>query len=804
MLKNYFLVAVRTLRRNIGYTTLNVIGLALGITCSLLLFLVISFELSFDTFHRKADRTYRINIDSDDQNGHHQSAGTPLPMYAALKSALPELNPITHMHEEEGGTFALLSSDTTQTLQKFREEGSVMFIDSAFFDLFDFETGGVNVKQALRDPNSILLTESIAKKYFPDGNAVGKVLRMNNTVNLQVKGIIPDAPANTDIPYIMLVAYEASNTINSLFRSDNWNSTSSSEQIYFATAPGASAKQAEDRINEIADRYRQRRPGEKERFTLQPLANLHFNEGYSNYNDRTVGVQTLWALAVIGAFLVIIACINFVNMATAQAMRRAKEVGMRKVLGASRSQLVVQFLSETGLITLAALLVSVVLTELLLPYLNQLLDLSITFSVLENKEVALFLAAVLLLVTFFAGLYPALILSGFKPISALKSKVATARTAGLSLRRALVVLQFTICQVLIICTIVVHDQMEFFRTASLGFDKEAIVTVPIPSASAHKLMPLRQQLEAHAGVSATTFAMSPPSANVTMNMSFNYDDYSIERNFNVNFRFADENYLKTFNIPLIAGRMYQKSDTIQEFVVNETFLKQVGEKSPEAALGKKMVVNGGQNEGRIVGVVKDYHVGSLRETIDPVVMSTWAYFYYNLNAKIEMKDAKAAIAHLQKVWSSAYPDDVFYYEFLDDTIAEFYASEQRQADLFKIFSVIAILIGCLGLYGLVSFMVTQRTKEVGVRKVLGASSLSIVGLFSKDFTVLVLIAFVMAAPISYYFMEQWLQDFNYRIAIGYWVFLAAGAVTLLIALTTVSVQALRAAFSNPVTALKTE
>ncbi|WP_181304900.1 ABC transporter permease [Rufibacter sp. XAAS-G3-1] len=803
MFKNYLLVAVRTLRRNLSYTSLNVVGLALGITCSLLLFLVIRHELSFDRFHRKADRIYRINIDSDDQNGHHTSAGTPVPLLAALKASLPELKPATHMHEEEGGTFAILPSDTTQAPRKFREKGSIMFVEPDFFDLFDFATNGVDARQALKDPNSVLLTASIAKKFFPEGNAVGKVVRMNGKTNLQVKGVIPDAPANTDIPFVMLVPYEVSKEV-STFSTSGWNSTNSSQQVYFALPPGASAKQAEARINEIANKYRVRRPGEKEWFTLQPLSSLHFHEGYSNYSDRTVSMKTLWALATIGAFLVLIACINFVNMATAQAMRRAKEVGMRKVLGASRSQLVVQFLSETGVIALASLLVSVVLTELLLPYLNQLLALHITFSLLENTAAAAFLAAVFILVTFFAGLYPALILSGFKPISALKSKVATARTAGLSLRRALVVLQFTICQVLIICTIVVHDQMEFFRTAPLGFDKEAIVTIPLPAQKAEDLMPLRQQLEAHPGVKSTTFAISPPSADVTMNMSFSYDDYSVERHFNVNFRFADESYLKTFNIPLVAGRMYAKSDTINEFVVNETFLRQVGEKSAPAALGKKMVVNGGQNEGRIVGVVKDYHVGSLHETIDPVAMSTWNYFYYCVNAKIELKDAKSAIAHLQKVWSTAYPHDVFDYEFLDDTIAGFYEEEQRQATLFKIFSVIAILIGCLGLYGLVSFMVTQRTKEVGVRKVLGASSGSIVALFSRDFAALVLIAFVIAAPISYYFMDKWLQDFTYRIDISYWVFLAAGALTLFIALTTVSVQALRAAVSNPVRALKTE
>ncbi|WP_192822456.1 ABC transporter permease [Rufibacter sp. LB8] len=804
MIKNYFLVALRTLRRNMGYTTLNVVGLSLGITCSLLLFLIIRYEMSFNTFHSKADRIYRVNIDSEDQNGKHQSSGTPAPLLAALKASLPELTPATHLHEEEGGTFALLSQDTTQVEKKFREEGSIMFVEPAFFDLFDFETNGVPVREALKDPNSVLLTESIAQKYFPRGDAVGKVVRMNNKINLQVKGVIPDAPSNSDIPFIMLVAYESSKELNIFFMSDNWNSTTSSQQVYFALAPGASAQQAEAQINAVANKYRQRSPGERERFTLQPLSDLHYNEGYSNYADRTVSKKTLWALGIIGGFLVLIACINFVNMATAQALRRAKEVGMRKVLGASRGQLMFQFLSETGLITLVALLFSMVLTELLLPWLNQLLELEITFSIVQNPEVGLFLLLILVLVTFFAGLYPALILSGFKPISALKSKVATAQTAGLSMRRALVVLQFTICQVLIICTIIVHNQMEYFRTAPLGFDQEAVVTIPIPASKAADLLPLRQELENNPAIKSVSFALCPPAANVNLNMSFNYDDFSIERDFNVSFRFADEHYLTTFNIPLVAGRMYAKSDTMREFLVNETFLKQVGEKNAQAAIGKKLLVNGGRNEGRIVGVVKDFHVGSLREEIDPVVLSTWNYFYYSLNAKIEMKNTQAAIAHLQKLWSSAYPNDVFYYEFVDDTIAQFYVEEQRQAHLFKIFSVLAILIGCLGLYGLVAFMVSQRTKEIGVRKVLGASAGSIVALFSKDFAVLVLVAFLIAAPISYYFMEKWLQDFTYRIDLSYWAFLAAGALTLVIALTTVSVQALRAAFSNPVTALKSE
>ncbi|QHL88262.1 FtsX-like permease family protein [Nibribacter ruber] len=803
MLKNYILVAVRTLRRHLGYTMLNVIGLALGITCSLLIFLVVRYELSFDAHHSKADRTYRIAVDKMSQTGPTYTSGTPYPMLATFKTTLPELKPATHVYNEEGGTFAITPSNGKGAIQKFREDKQVLFVEPTFFELFDIETNGVDGKAALKELNTVLLTKTIADKYFPGQNPVGQVLRMNNLLNLKVTGVIPDAPATTDLPYLMLIDYESSKKVNA-FMNDSWNSTNSNQQVFFAVPEGASLKQAEDRLNAVVSKFRPQQPGEQERYVFKPLSELHFDERYGNFSGRTVSKTTLWGLSLIGLFLVLVASINFVNLATAQALRRAKEVGMRKVLGASRTQLMTQFLGETGLITLLAIFVSVVLAELLLPYLNKLLEIQIQLYLLKSPDVLLFLAVTLVAVTFFAGFYPALVLSGFKPISALKSKVATARTAGLSLRQVLVVLQFTICQILIICTIIVHNQMEYFRSAELGFDKDAIVTMPLPSGKAKDLMALRAQLEAHPAIKSTSFALAPPSANIDMNMSLRYDDFSVPCNFDVNMKLADEHYLKTFDIPLIAGRMYEKNDTMREFLVNETFLKRVGETNPQNAIGKQLQINGGQTQGRIVGVIKDFHLRSLREEISPVVMSTFSQFYFFVNAKIEAKDSKAALAHLKQVWSSAYPDDVFDYEFLDDAIARFYEEEARQSYLFKVFSVIAILIGCLGLYGLVSFMVTQRTKEVGVRKVLGASSASIVGLFSKDFTKLVLVAFVIAAPVSYYFMEKWLQDFTYRIDISYWVFLAAGALTLLIALATVSVQALRAALANPVRALKTE
>jgi putative ABC transport system permease protein len=803
MFKNYLLVAVRTLRRNLGYTTLNVVGLALGITCSLLLFLVIRYETSFDTFHSKAKRIYRFAMEMQGPDGVSNSPGSPFPLLPVLQASLPELKPATQVFQEEGGTFTVPSSNGKQAPKRFREDRTVLFVEPAFFDLFDFPTNGVNVHQALKDPYTVLLTESIAAKYFPGEEAVGKVLRMNNTINLKVTGVIPDAPSNTDFPFIMLASYESFKKL-SAFQPEGWNSVNSNQQLYLTLAPGASVSQAEKRLTQLLGQYRDKTMGNQERAVLQPLLEMHYDARYGNFNNRTISKTTLVSLGLIGLFLVLVACINFVNLATAQALRRAKEVGMRKVLGASRQQLMVQFLSETGLITLVALLLSVMFTEMLLPSLNQLLELKMAFRIFESPDVLLYLAVVLVVVTLCSGFYPALILSGFQPISALKSRVATAQTAGLSLRRTLVVLQFTICQVLIICTIVVHNQMEYFNNAALGFDKEAIVIMPVPTGRAKDLMALRPQLEAHSAIKSTSFAVAPPSANITVAMGFRYDDSSKDSGIGANFKLADDHYLKTYNIPLVAGRVYAPSDTMREFLVNETFLRKLGIKTPQEVLGKSLVVNGGTVKGPIVGGIKDFHVGSLRDKIEPVIVSSFSQFYFQVAAKIEQKNAPAAIAHLQKVWSTAYPDDVFSYEFLDDTLARFYKEEQRQASLFKIFSVIAILIGCLGLYGLVAFMVTQRTKEVGVRKVLGASSASIVGLFARDFVKLVLLAFVIAVPISYYFMQQWLKGFTYRIDLSYWVFLAAGGATLLIALATVSVKALRAALSDPVLSLKTE
>ncbi|MBF9254323.1 ABC transporter permease [Pontibacter sp. 172403-2] len=802
MIKMYFLTAFRSLLRNKSYSFLNIAGLALGITCSILLFLVIKYELSYDTFHSKADRIYRVNTNMIFADGVDKNPGTRFPIARLMRSnGNLGLEKITQMYVEEGAQINILG-DNGNAPKRFREEGSIAFVEPQFFDMFDFETGATDPRQGLAAPNNVVLTQHIADKYFPEGNAMGKMIRFNNMLTLKVTSVVPDFPSNTDFPFVMLISHDSFKNYTTTDLT-SFNSLWSNHQLYVLLPEGVSPEAKAAELTRFLEGHKPDSKLVKETYSFQPLNDLHFNADFGNYGNRTISREIIWSMALIGIFLVLVACINFVNLATAQAVKRAKEVGVRKVLGSSKGQLMLQFIGETLLITLLATFMSVILAELALPYLNDLLELKITFSILQDPVLLLFLGAEVLLVTLFAGLYPALILSRFQPIAALKSRITTQQVAGMSIRQGLVVLQFTICQVLIICTILVNDQMDYFRSKSLGFTKDAVITVQLPIEAGEKMMPLREELLRDPAVRKVSFATAPPSSNMTHGSSFSFNNSSENENFQANMKFADEYYLDLYNIKLLAGRNYSNSDSAA-LLINETMRRKLGIVSAADAIGKTIAVGPGSFKAPIVGVVEDFHQNPLQQPIDPTIMFTSPKDYRFLSAKIDMSRKQEAINHLEKVWNMAYPDDVFNYEFLDQTIADFYKDEARQNKLFKIFSFIAIFIGCLGLYGLVAFMAAQRTKEVGIRKVMGASVFNITVLFSKEFIKLVLVAFVIAAPIAYYLMTLWLQDFTYRISLDYWPFILAGLATLLIALLTMSAKAIQAALVNPVSSLKTE
>ncbi|HMW35902.1 MAG TPA: FtsX-like permease family protein, partial [bacterium] len=530
---------------------------------------------------------------------------------------------------------------------------------------------------------------------------------------------------------------------------------------------------------------------------------IHYDSNFGSYAGATISQNTIITLGLIGFFLIVTACINFVNLATAQAVKRAKEVGVRKVLGANRFQLVAQFYGETILITLFAVILTFGLTEFSFPKVMEWLDLTIPSVLIWNADSLLFIAALSVMVIFLAGLYPALVLSGFGPALALKSKITSYHSGGLYLRKGLVVLQFSISQLLIIGTIIATTQLDFFNKQDLGFNKEAVVIVPIHERTKTLLDNLEHQWKSHPGVESVSFAYaSAASGNRwTSNVTFLKKDEPIE--LDVDLKMADDHYADIFGLQFLAGRNYVAGDTLREVVINETMVRKLGFSNPQDAIGIELKI-GARRRVSVVGAVRDFNASSLHDPIAPCIIATNSRFYQEASIKINMQQATDVLRHIETVWNTAFPQYVFDRRFQDETIAEFYEQEQIYTNMLRIFSGIAIFIGCLGLFGLVSFMAAQKTKEIGVRKVLGASVTDILGMFAKEFIALIILAFIIAAPLAYYAMQQWLQDFEYRITLGPAVFAAAVMVSLIIAGATVGYQVFRAARANPADALKYE
>ena len=544
----------------------------------------------------------------------------------------------------------------------------------------------------------------------------------------------------------------------------------------------------------------------KDSHIIQPLKKIHYDTKTGDFSNRTISPGLIKALWIIGAFILLIACVNFINLSTAQAINRSKEVGIRKVLGSNKVALRIQFITETFLIVLSSIILAVLIARLTLPFISRILSKPLSFDIADKFAVVVFLVLVSIVVTGLAGFYPSMVLSRFNPINALKNKTVIASTRGVSLRRGLVVFQFVIAQALIIGTLIIVKQMNYFTHQPLGFDKTALVNIPFPgdSIGTSKLDYLRQQLKSIKGIQAISFGSNTPVEDDNdMWSTFKFNHAAKETDFYAITKFADDQYVPTYKLSLVAGRNLQPSDTAREFLVSEKLVKNLGIVNLQDVLNKQINL-WGFIKGQIVGVVKDYNDRSFRRGIDPVLITTLKRGYTQAGIKLATADVSSAMTSIEKVWSQTYPEFVFEYKFLDDKIESFYKQEHQLSNLYKIFAVIAIFLSCLGLYGLASFWAVQRIKEVGIRKVLGATAGSIVYLFSKEFIILISIAFVIAAPIAWYYMHSWLQDYVYRINISWWIFIAGGVASVIIALLSVSFQALKAAISNPVKSLRSE
>ena len=813
MFKNYFKIARRNLTRNKSYAAINVTGLAVGIAVCMVIFIIIQFQTSFDTFHAKKDRTYRMLTEFQYENGGNISYKTaiPFPMPVGLKTSFPQIEqvaPIFASHDDQ----LLIVDNNGNTEKDFKEQHGVFYMDPSFFKIFDFPLLAGSYA-SLKDPNNVLLTKETAEKYFGDWKtAIGRTIKLqmggymfeHGVDVLKVSGILATIPPNSDFQLKVVVSYGTGFTGDYLSKSTDWDGNVAGFGCYVLLPLNTSIDNFNQQLRAYSHKVES--PGNTDRHFIEPLNAVHYDTQVGNYSNQTISHQLLNVLWLIAAFILLIACVNFVNLSTAQAVNRAKEVGVRKVLGSSKSQLQIQFIVETFLIVISAVTLASFIAISALPSVGRLLELSLVFNIFGDPAITLFLLAVTIVVTALAGFYPSIVLSRFNPVNALKSKL-TSNTQGISLRRGLVVFQFIIAQALIIGTLIIVKQMDYFMNQPLGFDKDAIINVPfrVDSLRISRLGYLKKQLMSVNGVQAVSYSSNTPVENGTDLWSIIKYNHAVKQtDFQVITKFADDGYVPTYKLPLIAGRNMYPSDTTGEFLVNESLVKSLGLKRPEDILNKPMTTWHDQIKGTVVGVLKDFNNRSFRNDLAPLLITTDVAMYNQVGIKLATTNMSSTMQSVKKVFDKTFPDFVYEYKFLDEKIGSFYKQESQLSALYKIFAAIAIFLSCLGLYGLASFMAVQRIKEVGIRKVLGATAGNIVYLFSKEFVILIAIAFAIAAPIAWYYMHQWLQDYVYRIKISWWLFAAGGFAAIIIALATISFQAIKAAIANPVKSLRNE
>ena len=702
---------------------------------------------------------------------------------------------------EEGGQLKKLN---------LSDDGLAFFVEPSFSKIFDFEWLAGDKSTALNDLNSVILSKSMAEKCFDSyQNAIGKSLVLDNAT-MTVRAVIGDAPTNCDFPIEILLPYAALVANKDKYDYvENWGRNRGNDQMYaLLTKPEAFAA-ANEVVQQVGKKEYAAASNSKQIGTnthfLEPLSDLHFDTRFFTPCRSMIERSRLWVLSSIGLLVLLMACFNFVNLSTAQSLRRAKEVGIRKALGSSKGLLLGQFITETGLIALFSVAFGALLAEFASPVLNQISNLPKELPFFSNPVIWLFLGILTILITLFSGIYPAMVLTQFSPVRALKSEISSKQLGSVTVRKGLVVFQFAIAQVLLIGTIISLQQMNFIQNIDLGFKKDFIYVFGMDNTpqSRLKLNTMKNEILKISGVESMTMSNLPPASRGSWQTSFTVGKGTADQPFNTGYMFADADFQKTFDVQLLAGRWYGVSDTTTGYVINETLMKKVGIASPEKAIGQVLRLER-DPWYPIIGVVKDFHSKPLQSGFEPLVLATYRDLYAGASVKINAHNTASTLTAIKRVFDKTYPEQVFKGGFFDENIARFYTSETRFSQTCKGFSLLAILISCLGLFGLVSLMAAQRTKEIGIRKVLGASVPNIIGLISKDFLVLVGIAILLASPIAYYFMHRWLQDFTYRIDMSWWTYALAGLSAIIIAFITVSYQAIKAAVMNPVRSLKME
>jgi ABC-type antimicrobial peptide transport system permease subunit len=814
MLKNYFKIAWRNLTKHKVFSIINIIGLTIGFSASFVIGLIIFYDSTFDTFHKDSDRIYRVVTDFKTNEGGFYNSGVTL----ALKDAIAEnsnFELVSDFYIERPMKVENKALSLTFKLPKF-----VIYTDDNYFKLFDYKFLAGNKQKALSNPNSVILTDERAANYFPKmepSEIIGKTLVYNDSIAVTVTGIVENFKERTDFVFEEFLSSPTilQTRLKANFVEKNWNNTNSKSQLFVKLSKGGNTTAVLNKFNALTKAHEDedsKKFGDKRLFNLQPLNDIHFNEDYGIY-DWSKGQSSkalLTNLALVALFLLLLGCINFINLNTAQATQRAKEIGIRKTLGSSRKQLIIQFMGETFLLVLFSALLSLFLSKWLISVFSDFVPEQLSFELFKSPILILSIILLLLLVTFMSGLYPAFILSRLNTISILKNNLIVG-DKKVKVRKFLTVFQFSIAQVFIIGTLLVGKQINFLLTKDMGFKTEAIVSTrsPVNDRGISKKKVYTELLKAMPEIKKISLGAAPPASQSTSSSNVTYIDNEKEINSELQFIYGDVNYVDVFKLNLLAGRIH-RNDTVKELVINETYRKTLGLKTPQEAIGKTILY--GDEPVAIVGVMSDFNQRSLKSKIKPMALrGDWnqsKYTQFN-NVHIALQNSnssalKETMSKIEEAFKTVYPGEAFRSTFFDESIQRFYSRELKISKLLNWATGLSILISCLGLLGLVIYTTERRVKEIGVRKVLGASLLQINTLLCKEFIVLVVIAFVIAAPIAWYGINNWLQDFVYKATISIWVFLLSGIAMIFFALLVMSIKTLQAAIVNPTKSLKSE
>jgi len=811
MLKNFFIVTLRNLWRYKFFSFINIVGLAIGLSASLVIFMIVSYEFSFDQFESDKDRVYRIVLDMNRDGFESHSAAVPAPLSQVVKDAVPGIEQAIPIFSFPGDTKADVHINRSEDkLITFKKQEAIVFTNLNYLHLLNYRWIAGDPSTALIQPFQVVLTQSRASKYFPNtapADIIGNRLTYND-MEVTVMGIVRDLNQASDFrgkEFISLHTIEASSLKGDLMF-DVWDDWMSYSALFIKLSPQATPQQVGKELNLLYNKHKKKDSYfSKINLSLLPLADMHFDNRYQSSDFRIAHKVTLYGLIAIASFLLLLGCINYINLTTAQASKRAKEVGIRKSVGGAKNQLIFQFLGETFFITLLATLLSILISPLLLHAFATFIPEGLTLSFLGNPEMIIYLIFVTVSVSILAGLYPAFILSGYKPVQVLKNQqlVSFGQSRQTLIRKGLTVSQFIIAQFFIISTVLISKQIYFVLHANMGFEKEAILTFNTPrdTVDIHRAQ-IKQRLAAMSGVAMVSNGFASPAMEGGAFSNITYHNGSEEIKPNVQIRWGDEDYFKLYQIRLIAGRQAIQSDSIAEIVVNERFTKEIGLQQPEEALGKFIMYN--DKRVPIVGIMNDFHTQTMRAEIAPVMFQTRPGNTFHIKLQSEPSDWPKVTAGIEKLYKEVYPEEDFKYQFIDDTIKKFYEKERATAALLRWATGLAIFISCLGLLGLVIYTTNSRTKEVGIRKVLGASIMQIITLLSIDFIRLVLIAFAIAVPVAWWTTHKWLENFAYKTDISWWVFLACGIGMLIIALCVLGMQTIKTAMANPTESLRDE